>query len=126
MAILDGPLFATASPRDGRWLEAGLTLLVKQRRANGQHDHPARLFELMSELHKLANPTASRGTQPNATDLVSPKSGIASMSVNETAKRLEVSGQMVRRRCQDESLVSVKVGGRWRIHPESVQQLEAK
>jgi excisionase family DNA binding protein len=126
MAILEGPLFATASQRDATWLEAGLSLLVKERRADGLHDHPPRLFELMSELHGLAEPTAFRGTQPNATDLVASESGFDSLSVDETAKRLDVSGAMVRRRCQDESLIALKVGGRWRIHPESVRQLEAK
>jgi|GEM_PF-4024899 excisionase family DNA binding protein len=126
MAILDAPAFVTISPRDCRWLEHGLSLLLKERRANGQHDHPKRLFELLSELHTLADPTARRGMQPSATDLVAADSGIDSMSVMEAAKRLKVSGAMVRRGCDDGSLVAVKSNNQWRIHPESVQRLEAR
>ena len=33
---------------------------------------------------------------------------------------------MVRRRCQDESLVALKVNNQWRNHPKSVEKLEAK
>lgn len=126
MAILNAPVFVTGSARDARWLEAGLTLLLKERRDNVQHDHPPRLFELLSELHRLADPNGGRGTQPNATQLVATEGEIDSMSVMETSRRLGVSGAMVRRRCQDESLIALKVGGRWRIHPESVKQLEAQ
>jgi excisionase family DNA binding protein len=126
MALLDAPVFVTGSPRDARWLEAGLTLLLRSRRDDGQHDHPPRLLELLSELHALADPTSRRQTPPNATDLVAPGGQVASMSVMETSQRLGVGGSMVRRRCDDGSLVAVKVGGKWRIHPVSVEQLEAK
>jgi hypothetical protein len=126
MAILHAPAFITASARDCRWLEAGLTLLLKERRANGQRDHPPRLLLLKSELHALAVPAAPSERNRMQSELVTTGGRFGSLSVNESAKRLDVSGAMVRGRCGDESLVSVKVGGRWRIHPESVEQLEAK
>jgi excisionase family DNA binding protein len=126
MAYISAGIFLTGSARDARWLEAGLSLLLKQRIESGQHDHPARLFELLSELHGVADPTAGRGTQPSATDLVAPEGRIDSMSVMEAAERLGVSGAMVRRRCDDGSLVALKTKNQWRIHPKSVEQLETK
>lgn len=123
MAILTADIFVTNSARDARWLEAGLMLLLNQRRGDGLHDHPPRLFELISELHSLADPAAVA----SATSAATKWSGFDSLSVSETAKRLKVSGAMVRRRCDDGSLVAVKsTKGQWRIQPESVERLEAK
>ena len=93
MAYFEGRFVMVTSPAVGRWLEATTNLWFQKYREAGcpEGPPPEWMFTVQSELHAL-------GTDGNQT--VSEKGRSGSLTVNETAKRLQVSRQMVTRYCR--------------------------
>ena len=119
MTYLEGPLVVITSPAVARWLEATTSLWLQKYRECGcpEGPPPEWMFTVQSELHAL-------GTDGNKT--VSEKSRSGSLSVNETAKRLQVSRQMVTRYCRQGRLVATRRGKVWQIDPRSLDEMEKR
>ena len=126
MALLSGSIFITASPSDALWLEHGITLILAERRRDGQRFHPPRLLEMQSELHALAETIDRHAAKPNATELVSQNGSSGTMNPVKASELLGISPQMVRRDCASGVLSAVKVRGSWRVDAASVEAHRAE